>query len=80
MLDWRRWTLTHSCGWPVELALGEPARGLGVAAMKASCEAESVLDDADPDGDEDDDPDPDEDEPDPDGEGVTFSDADGEPG
>lgn len=85
MLDWRRWTVTHSCGWPVELALvelalGELALGLGVAAMKASCEAESVLDDADPDGDEDEDPDPDEDEPDPDGEGVTFSDADGELG
>jgi hypothetical protein len=70
MLDWRRWTLTHSSGWAAELALG-----LGVAAMRASCEAESVLDDADPDGAEDEDPDPD-----PDVEGDRSCDADGELG
>jgi hypothetical protein len=64
----------------VELALG-----LGVAAMRASCEAESVLDDADPDGAEDEDPDPDPDVEgdrscDADGEGDRSCDADGELG
>jgi len=71
MLDCRRCTLTHSCGWAVEL-------GLGLVAMEASSDAETVLDAVDPPGDEDADPDPDE--PDPDGEGDRFSDADGELG
>ena len=83
-----RWTLTQSSAWAavlVELGL-ELAPGLGLVAMTASSEAETVADDeGDPDGDEDDDEladgelVPDDGELVPDGDPVPEGEVDGEP-
>ena len=63
MLAFARWTLTHSSGWlaglvGLEVALAPPLLlGLGLAAMNASREAETVAagELCDDDGDADDD-------------------------
>ena len=44
MLDCERWTLTHSSGWAAVLVGLGLALVLGLAAMKASSEAETVAD------------------------------------